>query len=72
MIEEGEIILKEALDAKWVALDALHELDWLPADRELIEKIQEIARADGEGRLGRARSQHVTGLVSQPGLKLTR
>ncbi len=41
-IEDGEIMLKEALDAKWIPVDALPDLDWLPADRELIEKIRDI------------------------------
>ncbi len=47
-IEDGEIMLKEALDAKWVAVDALPDLDWLPADRELIGKILGIV---GGGRI---------------------
>ncbi len=47
-IEDGEIRLKEALDAKWISADALRDLDWLPADRELIGKILGIA---GGGRI---------------------
>ncbi len=47
-IEDGEIMLKEALDARWISVDALPDLDWLPADRALIGKILGIA---GEGRI---------------------
>ncbi len=41
-------MLKEALDARWISVDALPDLDWLPADRALIGKILGIA---GEGRI---------------------
>lgn len=44
LLENGKIVLKEALDAKWIPLDALCDLDWLPADKELIEKILSITR----------------------------
>ncbi len=47
-IEAGKIMLKEALDARWISVDALPDLDWLPADRVLIGKILGIA---GEGRI---------------------
>lgn len=36
-IADGKIALKEASDARWISLDALYDIDWLPADRELIE-----------------------------------
>ena len=38
-IAEGEIILKEAQAAKWLNMNELFSVDWLPADKELIEKI---------------------------------
>ena len=39
-IVDGKIILKEAADARWISVDELYDIDWLPADRELIEKIR--------------------------------
>ena len=37
----GELILKEAEDAKWLTKEHLADLKWLPADVTLIEKIGE-------------------------------
>lgn len=39
-ILDGKIILKEAADARWISVDELYDIDWLPADRELIERIR--------------------------------
>ncbi len=39
-IADGKITLKEASDARWISADALYDIDWLPADRELIEIIR--------------------------------
>ena len=39
-VVDGEIILKEAEAAKWLSKDELHSVNWLPADRLLIEKMQ--------------------------------
>lgn len=39
-IVEGKITLKEASDGKWVFADELYNIDWLPADRGLIETIR--------------------------------
>ena len=38
-VAKGELVLKEAEDAKWLKKEELGEVDWLPADVELIEKI---------------------------------
>ena len=38
-VVKGELVLKEAEDAKWLKKDELGEIAWLPADVELIEKI---------------------------------
>lgn len=38
---EGELILKEAESAKWLTVNELDSVDWLPADRILIDKIRE-------------------------------
>ena len=37
----GELILKEAEDAKWLTKEHLVDVKWLPADVTLIEKIGE-------------------------------
>lgn len=37
----GELILKEAEDAKWLTKEHLEDVEWLPADVTLIEKIGE-------------------------------
>ena len=39
-IVDGKITLKEASGARWISVDELYDIDWLPADRELIEKIR--------------------------------
>ncbi len=38
-IEDGEITLVEAEDAKWLDKSSLMSVDWLPADIELVKKI---------------------------------
>lgn len=40
-VVSGELILKEAEEAKWLAKDQLEEVKWLPADLELVEIIRE-------------------------------
>ena len=37
---EGDLILKEHEAAKWLGKEELFSVDWLPADIELIRKIQ--------------------------------
>lgn len=37
----GELILKEAEDAKWITREHLADVKWLPADVTLIENIRE-------------------------------
>ena len=37
----GELILNEAEDAKWLTMEHLADVKWLPADVTLIEKIGE-------------------------------
>ena len=36
---KGNLVLKEAEDAKWLNNNELYKVDWLPADVELIGKI---------------------------------
>lgn len=38
---EGELKLLEAEDAKWLSKDTLYDVQWLPADIILVEKIKE-------------------------------
>ena len=40
-VTHGELILKEAEDAKWLTREHLADVKWLPADVTLIEKIGE-------------------------------
>lgn len=40
-IISGDLVLKEHKAAKWLSKEELHSVEWLPADWELIEKIQE-------------------------------
>lgn len=43
-VEEGELVLKEAEAARWLSIDTLYDVEWLPADMELIEKIKKAMR----------------------------
>lgn len=43
-IVEGDLVLKEHEAAKWVTVDEIDEVDWLPADITLIEKIREMMK----------------------------
>lgn len=40
-VESGELELKEAEAARWLAKDELDDVDWLPADELLIDIIKE-------------------------------
>lgn len=40
-IINGNLILKEHKDAKWLTKDKLDSVEWLPADLSLIDKIKE-------------------------------
>ena len=42
VVIDGEIILKEAEAARWLSKDDLYNVDWLPADVALIEKIESV------------------------------
>lgn len=39
-IVRGDLVLKEHEAAKWVTLDKLDEVEWLPADVDLIPKLR--------------------------------
>ena len=40
-VVSGELVLKEAEAARWLSVDELDSVKWLPADRELIGAIRE-------------------------------
>ena len=40
-VVSGQLVLKEAEAARWLTKDELDEVNWLPADEELIKKIRE-------------------------------
>lgn len=41
-IKSGDLVLKEHEAAKWLAKDEPNSVEWLPADREIIEKLSAI------------------------------
>ena len=40
VIVDWEIIFKEAEDAKWLDKNELYSVDWLPADRIIVERLK--------------------------------
>lgn len=38
-VKSGELVLKEHEASKWLSRDTLDSVDWLPADKGLIEKL---------------------------------
>lgn len=40
-ILEGDLVLKEHEASKWLSKDELYSVDWLPADKKIIEKIED-------------------------------
>lgn len=41
-IKKGDLILKEHEASKWLTKETIHSVDWLPADLDLIDKIEEL------------------------------
>lgn len=41
-IIRGDLVLNEAEDAKWLTLDTIDSVSWLPADKALVETIKMI------------------------------
>ena len=39
-IEIGEIVLREHKSARWLTTETLNNVEWLPADKELLEKLR--------------------------------
>ena len=44
VIRSGELVLKEHEAAKWLTVETLDSVDWLPADKGLIEGIRAYLR----------------------------
>lgn len=40
-VKEGKLELKEALASRWLSKEELETVPWLPADRTILEKIQD-------------------------------
>ena len=43
-VVDGKIKLLEAEDAKWLTKDTLYDVQWLPADIKLVEKIKQLMK----------------------------
>ena len=43
-IKSGELVLKEHEAAKWLTVETLDSVDWLPADQGLVEGIREYMK----------------------------
>ena len=41
-VESGEIELREHKSARWLTVESLDSVEWLPADKEVIEKLKFI------------------------------
>ena len=39
-VKSGDLVLKEHEAAKWLTKETLDSVNWLPADRELVEKVK--------------------------------
>ena len=48
-IISGEIVLKEAEKAKWLAKETIDSVNWLPADVTLVNKLKEYL-SDSKGK----------------------
>ena len=52
---EGELVLLEAQDARWLTKDELDSVKWLPADMGLVEKIRSKIQSHSEDHNGERR-----------------
>lgn len=39
-VKSGDLVLNEAADAKWLTKENIDSVDWLPADKGLVDKIK--------------------------------
>jgi 8-oxo-dGTP diphosphatase len=44
-VRSGELILNEHEAARWLTAETLREVDWLPADREILEQVEKLLQA---------------------------
>lgn len=51
-VVSGDLILKEAEEARWLTAETLDEVDWLPADKGLVERLRELLQAAGNESVG--------------------
>ena len=45
-IKSGDLVLKEHESAKWLTKETLRSVEWLPADEELVGKIEKYLKED--------------------------
>lgn len=45
-VASGHLELKEAEDARWLSIDELDEVQWLPADLELVDVIRKTLKTE--------------------------
>ena len=48
-IREGHLTLREAEAARWLTADTIDSVNWLPADRSLIDRIRRELVSGGQG-----------------------
>ena len=41
-VKRGDLILKEAKEARWLTVETIESVDWLPADLTLVAKIKSL------------------------------
>lgn len=51
-VVSGDLILREAEEARWLTAETLDEVDWLPADKGLVERLRELLQAAGNESVG--------------------
>ena len=44
VIKQGDLILKEAEDAKWMTAENIDSVNWLPADLEVVEILKKMLK----------------------------
>lgn len=42
VVKQGNLVLREAEAAQWLTRDTLDQVAWIPADRNLVEKIRQL------------------------------
>lgn len=43
-VKSGNLVLKEHEAAKWLTIDTLNSVEWLPADIEVVEKVKDLLK----------------------------